>query len=659
MKDIIVKITADSKGFTKSTKKIKSGFNEIGKEAKVTSKLMQNVGAAITGFFGAQLIKQTVSGLASVNLEMFEIGQKAEGIVKAFDNIAGSNLEELRAATKGTVDDLTLMQNAVKGSNLGLDITEMGTLFKFAQQRARETGESVDHLVESITVGIGRKSPLILDNLGISAIQLKKAMNGVTLEAGSVADVTRAVGKIAEEAMKNAADMTDNTAASVERLKATWANAQLEGGQLLTDSTELKEEIDAITQIILDNKAPILQFITEWGIGALKIAGHMAEVAGFWADVFTTEKKSPIQGQLDVVIKLRDKLNKLKNVDLEKQKQIDKLVGGGSGVGQIERNIKVLEDQIKHEQMLLHDVIVLKGQQTDLAALKKKKQDEEKKRQDEINKKEADRVKLLEQQKKLADQAAKARIAELKTFTADVEANPLFKQQDQSFGGGMFNQEAARIGGTGLAFQSEINDLGGRMGGELLTSEEKLQLEEKKIEDQKQQNQDMLEQQQAYYDGVTNIIGQSENSLLSIHEFFADQSIATFTNMSTSVISSMSSVLKSIGEMGGGGGLFGKGSSILGGLGILGAGISLVGGVIGALTSKDESASSAGSSIDGLATTAGARQPTASITKVGADTNNFYISNTNHVGAIVGEFGIKDFARIMSSEQKALALATV
>lgn len=166
-----------------------------------------------------------------------------------------------------------------------------------------------------------------------------------------------------------------------------------------------------------------------------------------------------------------------------------------------------------------------------------------------------------------------------------------------------------------------------------------------------------IELQQAYYDGTTSIIVDSENAMLSTIEFFADQSIATFTSMSTSVISSMSSVLRSIGEMGGGGGLFGQGSSILGGLGILGAGISLVGAASGALFSSEEDSNTA-TSTAAIATGA-ASKPSAQITKTGPDTVNYYINNENNVGAIVGEFGIKEFAQIITGEQRTLSASAI
>jgi hypothetical protein len=110
-------------------------------------------------------------------------------------------LETLRKATRGLVSDLELMKVTVQAGNFGIPIEQMGKLLEFATKRAAETGQSVDYLVNSIVTGIGRKSPLILDNLGISAVRLKEKFGGVAIEAQSIADVAQAVGDIAAEEM--------------------------------------------------------------------------------------------------------------------------------------------------------------------------------------------------------------------------------------------------------------------------------------------------------------------------------------------------------------------------------------------------------------------------------------------------------------------------
>ena len=131
---------------------------------------MKKIGGMIAGAFAVQKIIQ-------FGKELIQIGGVAEGVRDAFMRIGDeSTLKGLRDATKGTVSDLELMKRAVSASNLGLPIQNLASLFEFATKRAQDTGESVDYLVNSIVTGIGRKSPLILDNLGISAVQLKEKL---------------------------------------------------------------------------------------------------------------------------------------------------------------------------------------------------------------------------------------------------------------------------------------------------------------------------------------------------------------------------------------------------------------------------------------------------------------------------------------------------
>ena len=49
------------------------------------------------------------------------------------------------------------MKQAVKFDNFNLSLEQMGTFLAFAQQQAKDTGQDVNFLVDSI-VGLGRKS---------------------------------------------------------------------------------------------------------------------------------------------------------------------------------------------------------------------------------------------------------------------------------------------------------------------------------------------------------------------------------------------------------------------------------------------------------------------------------------------------------------------
>ena len=158
-----------------------------------------------------------VSEMGDMVKQGIELAKQGEGIRIAFQRLGrGDILDGLRQATHGTVTDLELMKAAVKFADFKLPLEELGTMLAFAQQKAKDTGQSVDYMVDSIVTGLGRKSLMILDNLGLSAAQIKERM----AETG---DMTKAVGAIIREEMAKAGDYVE-TAAD----RATQANVALQ-----------------------------------------------------------------------------------------------------------------------------------------------------------------------------------------------------------------------------------------------------------------------------------------------------------------------------------------------------------------------------------------------------------------------------------------------
>jgi hypothetical protein len=194
------------------------------KETKGLSKAFKRLGGVIAAAFSVREVVRFVA-------EGVKMAAVARGVETAFKQ-TGASIQSLRTATRGTVSDLQLMQSAVQASNLGVPVEELGSLFEFATQRARETGESVDYLVNSIVTGLGRKSPLILDNLGISAVALREELGGVGLESASVADLTAALSRVIENDMVTAIDSgidkTQQLSAAMENLQVA-IGSQLEG----------------------------------------------------------------------------------------------------------------------------------------------------------------------------------------------------------------------------------------------------------------------------------------------------------------------------------------------------------------------------------------------------------------------------------------------
>jgi hypothetical protein len=216
------------------------GLKKAGNELDSFNKHMGKVGGMIAGAF-------SVAAIASFTKEVVNLAAEAEPVQKAFERIGGGQyLDAMREATRGTVTDLELMKRAVAANNFQIPLESLAGLFEFARRRAEETGQSVDYLVDSIVTGIGRKSPLILDNLGISAVALKEKLGGVSTEAASIGDVAKAVGSIAQSELVKMGTESVTTGQQLASITTEWQNVKLEIGKAIIESKLFRDAIDLI-----------------------------------------------------------------------------------------------------------------------------------------------------------------------------------------------------------------------------------------------------------------------------------------------------------------------------------------------------------------------------------------------------------------------------
>lgn len=159
----------DVSGRISELKQNAKSFGEIASSDQVNGIFLGTMATKLAGLLGQQAskLKDFVLESARAGVEMAE---QADGVTKAFNAMDNPNLlDNLRKATKGTVNDVQLMTAAVKANDFRIPLEDLGKYLEFAQLKAQQTGQSVDYMTDSIVTGLGRKSPLILDNLGISA----------------------------------------------------------------------------------------------------------------------------------------------------------------------------------------------------------------------------------------------------------------------------------------------------------------------------------------------------------------------------------------------------------------------------------------------------------------------------------------------------------
>lgn len=238
---------------TNSAKKLETTTNSLGKAGSFIKGQFATLGATIAGAFA-------VTQLVAFGKEAVTLAAKGEGIRRAFAALNQSDLlDNLRAATRNTVSDIDLMAAAVKANNFKIPLEDLARYFKFAQQRARETGESVDYLVESIVLGIGRKSPLILDNLGISAVELRSKLKGIGTESASVGQISQAVGQIIDEELKKQGELIDTTADKLARLEAGWKNFLESAGTALVDFYDIASKFNTAAGVSTGGLGDIIE----------------------------------------------------------------------------------------------------------------------------------------------------------------------------------------------------------------------------------------------------------------------------------------------------------------------------------------------------------------------------------------------------------------
>ncbi|MBX2898439.1 MAG: hypothetical protein KF775_02255 [Cyclobacteriaceae bacterium] len=284
---------------------VEASLNRLNKTADMAKN-------AVMGFFTVQGLKMAAEFVWNVS----QLAAKAEGVRVAFDKLPRSIqlMQDLKRATMGTVSELELMQRAVQANNFGINLQKLPAMLEFATARAKQSGQDINFLVDSIITGLGRKSVQILDNLGISA-------NAIHEEVAKVGDFSTAVGNIIEREAAAQGDALETLVTKTGRLSASWENLKVAMGDAANDSGVIGTSIDMISMYfeILASKA----------LGAEEKFAALASPTGALAAYMTHIAKTA----------------ELANVELEKHKEIIAEVDKAMASGNAEAYIDALEKE--------------------------------------------------------------------------------------------------------------------------------------------------------------------------------------------------------------------------------------------------------------------------------------------------------------------------
>lgn len=236
-----LRLSVDNSQYNQGLRDATKSFQDFTKAIGINIKNFTAMGIAVS--VASKAIDAFMSTCSEAIERSGQLAKEAEGVEMAFNRLNRPELlDNLRNATHNTVSDLELMKNAVKFDNFGLSLEQMGTFLAFAQQQAKDTGQSVDYMVDSIVTGLGRKSLPILDNLGLSAAEIKKEMK-------DTGDMTTAVANIIQKRMNDAGGYMETTADRAAQANAELENSYLELGKVMQETFGITGWSDMATGI--------------------------------------------------------------------------------------------------------------------------------------------------------------------------------------------------------------------------------------------------------------------------------------------------------------------------------------------------------------------------------------------------------------------------
>lgn len=221
----------------RSTALFATSLDQVEQKSGLASRAM----GAITGAFGkftlAGLAVTAINNLVGSLSEFVQKGAQLGAVEQSFERLSGTvkqsgseMLAAMRTSTRGLVSNFDLMLSANKAILLGLPVTtkEMGELAKTATVLGKAMGLDATQSLNDLITALGRSSPLILDNLGLT-VKVGEANERYAQSLGkSVEALTEAEKKTAfynaamEAARKKTVELGDQTLTLGEHFKAAW-----------------------------------------------------------------------------------------------------------------------------------------------------------------------------------------------------------------------------------------------------------------------------------------------------------------------------------------------------------------------------------------------------------------------------------------------------
>lgn len=275
---------------TGATDEAAVSFDTLKMAAAAYTATMALLTAAVATFIKAYQVGE----IAAQNERLIAAGQE---MASQYGGSMDLIVEKVRNASLNTVSDLDIIASANKAIMLGLgaDAETLANLMEIAAFRARAMGISTTQAFDDIVRGIGRSSPLILDNLGIvvklGEVNEKYAEGlGKTTQELTAAEKKQALlNAVLDEGnamLAKAGGLAEDNASAYEQFNAELENTKA----LLTGNLIGMTRFASMGRDLLI----VFQELAENGIG------YGAEKLNLFSLAFGTMEKRVIEGRLEL-----------------------------------------------------------------------------------------------------------------------------------------------------------------------------------------------------------------------------------------------------------------------------------------------------------------------------------------------------------------------
>lgn len=210
--------------------------------------------ASPAGAIGAAvgLLTQGVGEAAKLGNQVVKVDRSFQGLAASAGQSGAEILAALRQASGGEIDDLSLKLAANRANLLGVATTaeDLSRLLAIARERSQALGTTTQEAFDDLVTGLGRGSPLILDNLGI-VVKIGDANEAYAKKLGKTAAELTSVEQ--KQALINAVLSQAGTGANaagdgLTRLNTTLTNVGQAAGEAVAPIINLAA--DGLERII-------------------------------------------------------------------------------------------------------------------------------------------------------------------------------------------------------------------------------------------------------------------------------------------------------------------------------------------------------------------------------------------------------------------------